>query len=960
MSASSVVSKSTMVRSFLLLVLMVLSLSGTCYTTNAYVVVRSPIRKATTTTTTTRSRSRSSVVVPPPPPFWTQTVVQSKPTLLSLFPGRSDTADGRQRKWDGLLRYVKRKPTKQASERERGSLISASLYSSRGVRNFSHFTLRFFRGSKHRTTVMNKVTLGRFKSLKQNKLLPLPVVALFNSEDDNSSDESSIPTHPTNEVTTTSSRNITLAALLDWKEKWETSVAQFKEKLPEPVLAVVQWMEHLWHNLAWHVLTFTVGAVVGVTALIVPMFSQVETLTQPVTLFETILADLEQAYVEPVDTNKLFETGVAAMLRSLDPYTEFEGVQEAAAMSESIEGKYGGVGLVIAGIPASQQPPAATTTTTTPPPQAQAPPLLQAPGIPTTTGPATVPGILGGTTVLPSDDEGAPVVTTTTTTTTAADLDEDRDEISLDQRIQEQMAAQKRKQVQEKGIRVVSAFEGYAFDYGMRVGDKLVAIDDFQIENDGSTSTSIEQVRNTLRGEPGTMVTIAFERDGVEGIQTVTMPRAVVRIRDVKLATLLGNPADGMGYIQLSGFASDAGREMRNAIQYLQRATEDATHGERSLQGLVLDLRGNPGGLLTSAVDVASLLVPKGSDIVSAKGRGFPGILYRSRVDPILDTSATKLAVLINGNTASAAEIVSGAVQDLDVGVIVGNDRTFGKGLVQNVEELPYNTALKFTVAKYYTPSGRCIQGVNYKEGDIRSGDSTDGKYVASKVDEKDRGTFYTSMGRVVRDGGGIEADYKVPSTKASALELTLFRSGAFGDFAAEWSKKHELTNNFAIDEDTYKSFQAYVNSKQKSGELQLEALYGKPLEDLKKALKASGYKGSEKSVEQLQARIVRDIQNDFEKYRSDIKEDISQSILARYLPESMLIERGVQRDPQVEAAVKLLTARSTFDKLLAKGSVVERLGTATASGTNAGTLNVASTTTPSEETKVFRSTIKW
>ena len=237
-------------------------------------------------------------------------------------------------------------------------------------------------------------------------------------------------------------------------------------------------------------------------------------------------------------------------------------------------------------------------------------------------------------------------------------------------------------------------------------GDKLVAIDDFPI----SEGTSVDQVRNQLRGEPGTLVSISFEREGVSGVQTITMPRQVVRMRDVKLATLVGNPADGIGYVQLTGFASDAGREVRQAIMALQRAAEDASGGERSLQGLVLDLRGNPGGLLTSAVDVASLLVPRGSDIVSAKGRGFPGILYRSRVEPLLEAN-TKLAVLINGNTASAAEIVSGAVQDLDVGVIVGSDRTFGKGLVQNVEELPFNSALKFTVAKYYTPSGRCIQG---------------------------------------------------------------------------------------------------------------------------------------------------------------------------------------------------------------------------------------------------------
>ena len=189
-------------------------------------------------------------------------------------------------------------------------------------------------------------------------------------------------------------------------------------------------------------------------------------------------------------------------------------------------------------------------------------------------------------------------------------------------------------------------------------------------------------------------------------------------------------------------------------------------------------------------------------------------------------------------------KLCPGAVQDLDVGVIVGSERTFGKGLVQNVEELPYNTALKFTVAKYYTPSGRCIQGINYKEG---SKNENDGKFIASNVEEKDRGEFLTRTGRVVRDGGGIEADYKVDASKASPLEVILLRSGVMNDFAAEWSKKNELTNKFEVDDETYKSFQAFVNEKQKNGDLALESLYGKPLQDLKKALSASGYKGSEK-----------------------------------------------------------------------------------------------------------------
>ena len=592
---------------------------------------------------------------------------------------------------------------------------------------------------------------------------------------------------------------------------------------------------------------------------------------------------------------------------SLDPYTEFETAQEAVDLTESIDGKYAGVGLVITGSPAVKSSSAVVTP--------------DSPTTPTNSNNNNVGD-------MSSSNAGAAVE--------EEEEDDEMDEFQMQQRKELNKA-------RKNGIRVVNAFEGYAFDYGLRVGDKLVAIDDLPI----TESTTVDQVRNGLRGEPGTLVSISFEREGVPGVQTVTMPRQVVRIDDVKLATLVGNPADGIGYIQLTGFASDAGREVRQAILALQRAAEDATNGERSLQGLILDLRGNPGGLLTSAVDVASLLVPKGSDIVSARGRGFPGILYRSRVDPLLDAN-TKLAVLVNGNTASAAEIVSGAVQDLDVGVIVGGDRTFGKGLVQNVEELPFNSALKFTVAKYYTPSGRCIQGITYTEGGGKG--EEDSRYVASKVAEKDKNTFYTRMGRAVRDGGGIEVDYKVEAPKASALEVTLLRSGLLADFAAEWSKKHELTNNFQVDDETYRSFQAFVTEKQRSGDVKLEALYGKPLSDLKSALKKSGYKGSERMLENLQTSIIKDIQRDFDRYASDIKEDISQSILARYLPESMLIERGLKSDKQVQAAVKLVSNGKQFDSLLARGSVADK----------ATTDMIASSTLPEEDSSRLSGKVKW
>ena len=470
-------------------------------------------------------------------------------------------------------------------------------------------------------------------------------------------------------------------------------------------------------------------------------------INQPVILFETILNDLNEAYVDDVDIQKLFETGVKAMTSSLDPYTEFESRQEAQDLEESVSGQYGGVGLVIRG----------STLT------AEAEDIALDP--------------------MPAEEvkDKPPIVKNA----------DDDDRAAIKRRKQKTI---------EDGIRVVSAFEGYAYDAGIRVGDKLLAVDDFQIK----PTTTVDQVRNHLRGQPGTPVAITFQREGVGGVksepQTIMMQRSVVHIPDVKYYGFVGDPKDAIGYIDLSGFANDAGREVRYAIRVLQHGAEmiakanggeihdeegrvtadsiDTTklkvrhpclnHSNDSImimtplpliwhinKGLILDLRSNPGGLLTSAVDVSTLFVPNGSDIVSAKGRGFPETLYRSKTEPILNSN-TRLAVLVNEQTASAAEIVTGAVQDLDVGVVVGKGRTFGKGLVQNVQDLPYQTALKYTVAKYYTPSGRCIQSTVYEEGGRGSNvlgasseeDTTSKPYKSKKVADKDRSVFLTAHGR--------------------------------------------------------------------------------------------------------------------------------------------------------------------------------------------------------------------
>mmetsp|Transcript_3013 Transcript_3013/g.4147 ORF Transcript_3013/g.4147 Transcript_3013/m.4147 type:complete len:816 (-) Transcript_3013:88-2535(-) len=627
-------------------------------------------------------------------------------------------------------------------------------------------------------------------------------------------------------------------------------------KVYSSVANVVQVLMENMERIKLVLVSFTTGIVLTIGISVYTLFTTIgeESLDSPVqesaALMETILTDLNRGYVDEVDSRDLFETGVSAMLSSLDPYTEFENRKDAEAMQESITSRYGGIGLVIQEVRNGKK----------------------------------------GSEIFAEDEA------------MIEDIDDDNDvsEISKSPTNGDDETSTNLR------IRAVKAFEGYSFDAGLRTGDELISVDGEKV----STLGSIDMVRNKLRGEIGTVAQITVDRDGV-GPLTFEVPRQIVKIPDIKLVKLM---PDNIGYIQLSAFSTDTGLEMRNAILGLQtQILENGGDGE--LKGLILDLRGNPGGLLTSAVDVASLLVPRGSDIVSAKGRGFPGVLYRSKVEPLLNVGQgrTKLAVLVNSNTASAAEIVSGAIQDLDLGVIVGSERTFGKGLVQNVQELPFSTALKYTVAKYYTPSGRCIQSIDYKEGKNKS------RFKAVEVKEKDKTEFYTKSGRLVKDGGGIEADLKIQAPRASALEITLLRSGIMKEYAADWSKSNQLNDNFSVTDSLYKDFQMFVNKKYQAGDLELTAIYKGPIKELQTSLKESKYQLSQTELKSLEKDIVKEMFRDFEKHSKDIKEDIGNAILDRYLPDSMLLSRSLKTDIQMNAAIKLLKDENKFNSLLAR-----------------------------------------
>ncbi len=435
---------------------------------------------------------------------------------------------------------------------------------------------------------------------------------------------------------------------------------------------------------------------------------------------------------------------------------------------------------------------------------------------------------------------------------------------------------------------VVDVMEGYdAQKQGLRVGDELVAVDSTSLKG-----LDTDAVSALLRGDPGSRVTVTVRREGVPEPLVLTITRTRIRLPNVTYAGYLDEEA-GVGYIRLERFAQQATDEVRDAIETLQK--------EGHLQRLVLDLRGNPGGLLNEAVALAGLFLPEGSLIVSTRGRLPESVQeYRSRRPPMLPDMP--LAILVDSRSASASEIVAGAVQDMDRGVIIG-ERTFGKGLVQIIRRLPYHTALKMTTARYYTPSGRCIQAITYTHR------AEDG-YAVTVADSLRR-TFYTEGGRPVRDGGGIEPDISVSDGERSELERVLREKAAFFFYAnhfvathseptevddavlqnfRHWLEQQHFTYNTALDR-TYQTLQAQA------------AEYAYDLDTPLKEL--------EKALEQEKAR-------DFKRHAERLKRVLQREIMRRYLTHDEMQRMLLAEDPVVARAVRVLKDARVYTSLTA------------------------------------------
>ena len=407
-------------------------------------------------------------------------------------------------------------------------------------------------------------------------------------------------------------------------------------------------------------------------------------------------------------------------------------------------------------------------------------------------------------------------------------------------------------------------------------------------------------VSKRLRGEPNTTVKVTVER-------LLTGEREELKIRRRRIVipstTYAGYVAEGVGYIRHADFTDKCYDDMRSAILRLQ--------SEGELKSLILDYRNNGGGVLQSAVKVLSLFVPKGTMVVETRGRGDKSHKLYTEYEPLLPN--TPLAVLINGNSASAAEIVAGAIQDLDRGVLIGQ-RSFGKGLVQGTTPLGYNAYAKITVGKYYIPSGRCIQAVNY---------STDGR--AELVADSLIKEFKTARGRKVYDGGGIMPDKRIEPQYVSSFAVTLFLLGIIEDFGDDYIKRNSSkpidVKSFSITEEDYADFVKMAMAR----DIPYKSESRAALEKLRKSLTKERNTSLNEALDVIDKGLRDDKQNNLETFRKEIIEQINQNIVLRYAYAEGVIANSLSGDKEVKEAIKILSDKAEYERITTRQNTLRK-----------------------------------
>lgn len=514
-------------------------------------------------------------------------------------------------------------------------------------------------------------------------------------------------------------------------------------------------------------------------------------------IFTAIYKNLDMLYVDSLDADEVVGNGINAMLRSLDPYTEYYPAEKTRELKTMLTGKYAGIGALI------------------------------------------------------------------------------------------------QYNFQLKRVCIGEPYANMpAAEAGLRKGDIILAIDDSSM-----TDKTNAYVSEHLRGEPGTSFVLTYQRPGQKKPQKVKITRRSIQLPSLPYYSM--RPGN-IGYINYTQFTEGSAKEVRRAFIDLKR---------RGAKGLILDLRGNGGGSVDEAVDILSMFVPKGTLILTMKGKiARANKEFRTKTEPI-DTTMP-IVCLVGGSTASASEITSGALQDLDRGVVLGT-RTYGKGLVQLTMDLPHNGNMKLTTAHYYIPSGRCIQAINYKHAR--------GGYMEHVPDSLTR-EFFTQGGRTVRDGGGIMPDVEVKPDTMSNISMylqSIDSTSTLLNYEVDYIQKHQQiapAGEFEISDQDFEDFKRLVVKNKFKYDVQSE----KFLDDLEKVVKFEGYyDGAKAEFEALRKKLKHDVGHDMDLNKQELKDLISGDIVSAYYFQGGAIENGLRHDKQMKAAEELLRDAARYKTIL-------------------------------------------
>jgi len=442
-----------------------------------------------------------------------------------------------------------------------------------------------------------------------------------------------------------------------------------------------------------------------------------------------------------------------------------------------------------------------------------------------------------------------------------------------------------------KKVIILMPYENFpANKAGLQIGDEIISVDGVL-----TTGKNTSDVSKLLRGQAETPVKVKIKRFNQEQTFDVMLVRQKIKISNVPYYGMINS---NTGYIKLSDFTHDASVEVRKALVELKK--KEATQ-------IILDLRGNPGGLLNEAVNVSNIFIPKDKLVVSTKGKVSEwNKKYITEAAP--DDINIPLVVLVSGRSASAAEIVAGVIQDYDRGIVIGQ-RSYGKGLVQTTRELPYNSQIKITTAKYYTPSGRCIQAIDYAN---RNADGS-----VAKIPDSLKVAFKTQNGRLVYDGGGVTPDLPITLDSIASITISLVTKSLIFDYATAYHASHPSIGDakaFNLTDKDYQDFVSWLKGKDYTYTTKVE----KTLDEMtRQAKQEKYYDAMQGQLDELKKVITKDKENDLVKFEAQIKEYLEEDIASRYYLQKGIIEASFDNDEDIQAALDVFNNKTKYTSIL-------------------------------------------